>query len=205
MPVDLPPGTSDASAVSPAELRLATRNHGMPLEALAYDVTPVGLHYLLIHYDVPRVDAATWRLDVDGAVERPLTLTLDDLGARERTTAAVTFECAGNGRALLDPRPISQPWGLEAVGTGAWTGTPLAPLLAEAGIAADAVEVLFTGLDRGVEGGEEQSYERSLALADALDAGVLLAWGLNGGPLPPQHGFPLRLLGAGWVWVTNVK
>src|SRR4051812_39781682 len=63
MPVDLPPGTSDASATSPDELRLATRNHGMPLEALTYDVTPVGMHYLLIHYDVPRVEAEAWRLE----------------------------------------------------------------------------------------------------------------------------------------------
>src|SRR3712207_8206197 len=72
----LPPGTADASAITPEELRLAARNHGMPLEALAYDVTPVGMHYLLIHYDVPRVDAATWRLEVDGAVERPMSLSL---------------------------------------------------------------------------------------------------------------------------------
>src|SRR4051812_45979740 len=100
----------------------------MPLEALTYDVTPVGLHYLLIHYDVPRVDAAAWRLEIDGAVQRPLSLDLGELAARETVTAAITFECAGNGRALLDPRPISQPWGLEAVGTGAWTGTPLAGL-----------------------------------------------------------------------------
>src|SRR4051812_42353194 len=156
MSLELPPGTADAAAVSPAELLLATRNHGMPLEALAYDVTPVGMHYLLIHYDVPRADAGAWRLEVDGAVERSLSLSLEDLAARPAVTAVVTFECAGNGRALLDPRPISQPWNLEAVGTGSWTGTPLAALLDEAGVGRDAVEVLFTGLDRGVEGGEEQ-------------------------------------------------
>jgi DMSO/TMAO reductase YedYZ molybdopterin-dependent catalytic subunit len=205
MAVNLPPGTADASAISPDELRLATRNHGMPLEALAYDVTPVGMHYLLIHYDVPRADASAWRLDVDGAVDRPLSLSLDELAGRDAVTAPVTFECAGNGRALLDPRPISQPWGLEAVGTGSWTGTPLASLLAEAGVADSAVEVLFTGLDRGVEGEVEQSYQRSLPLADALRDDVLLAWGMNGGPLPPQHGFPLRLVVPGWYGMTNVK
>jgi sulfane dehydrogenase subunit SoxC len=200
-----PPGTADASAVSPAELALAARNHGMPLEALAYDVTPVGMHYLLTHYDVPRVEPATWTLEVDGAVERPLSLSLDDLRARAAVTSEVTFECAGNGRALLDPRPISQPWLLEAVGTGAWTGTPLAALLAEAGVREGAVEVLFTGLDRGVEGEIEQSFQRGLALADATRDEVLLAWGLNGGPLPPQHGFPLRLVVPGWYGMTNVK
>src|SRR3954469_1461039 len=131
--VTRPAGTADASAVSPEELALAARNHGMPLEALAYDVTPVGMHYLLTHYDVPRADAATWTLEVDGAVERPLSLSLDEIRGRPEVTNAIPFECAGNGRALLDPRPISQPWLLEAVGTGSWTGTPLAGLLAEAG------------------------------------------------------------------------
>jgi sulfane dehydrogenase subunit SoxC len=203
--VQLPAGTADATAVSPEELALAARNHGMPLEALAWDVTPVGMHYLLTHYDVPRVDPSTWTLEIDGAVERPLSLSIEDVRGRTAVTSEVTFECAGNGRALLDPRPISQPWLLEAVGTGAWTGTPLAALLEEAGVAGDAVEVLFTGLDRGVEGDVEQSFQRSLSLADALRGEVLLAWGLNGGPLPPQHGFPLRLVVPGWYGMTNVK
>ncbi|HEY0632664.1 MAG TPA: sulfite oxidase [Thermoleophilaceae bacterium] len=201
----IPPGTADASAITPQELRLAARNHGMPLEALAYDVTPLGLHYLLIHYDVPRVDPATWKLEVGGTVDRPLSLSLDDLRARETVTSAMTFECAGNGRALLDPRPLSQPWLHEAVGTGSWTGTPLAPLLEEAGVGDGAVEVLFSALDRGVEGDVEQWYERSLPLSDAMGDDVLLAWGLNGGPLPPQHGFPLRLVVPGWYGMTNVK
>jgi sulfane dehydrogenase subunit SoxC len=184
---------------------LAARNHGMPLEALAFGVTPIGMHYLLIHYDVPSVDAGAWRLEIDGAIERPMSLSLEDLRRRLAVTSAVTFECAGNGRALLDPRPVSQPWLLEAVGTGTWTGTPLAALLADAGIAGGAVEVLFTGLDRGVEGDVEQSYRRSLPLGEALREEVLLAWELNGSPLPPQHGFPLRLVVPGWYGMTNVK
>src|SRR4051812_19094374 len=138
-----PPGTADAGAISPQELRLAARNHGLPLEALAYDVTPVGMHYVLVHYDIPRVDAASWQLAVDGAVARPMSLALDDLRARPNVTGPITFECAGNGRALLDPRPVSQPWLHEAVGTGSWTGTPLAALLSEAGVGEGAVEVLF--------------------------------------------------------------
>jgi sulfane dehydrogenase subunit SoxC len=191
--------------VSFEELQLATRNHGMPLETLRWDVTPVGLHYLLIHYDVPMVDAAAWRLDVAGRVRGALSLSLDDLKARPAVTAPVTMECAGNGRAGLDPRPLSQPWLLEAVGTGEWTGAPLAPLLEEAGILDDAVEVVFTGLDRGVEGGVPQAYERSLSIADATRDEVLLAYALNGQPLPPQHGFPLRLLVPGWYGMTSVK
>jgi sulfane dehydrogenase subunit SoxC len=194
-----------STGISIEELQLAARNHGMPLEALRHEITPIGLHYLLVHYDIPVVDPAAWTLTVGGRVRRELELTLDDLRARDAVTAAVTMECAGNGRALLEPRPVSQPWLTEAVGTAEWTGVPLALLLAEAGLADGAVEIVFTGLDRGVEGGVEQLYERSLTLADALRDDVLLAYACNGAPLPPQHGFPLRLVVPGWYGMTSVK
>jgi DMSO/TMAO reductase YedYZ molybdopterin-dependent catalytic subunit len=196
---------STDSGITQDELRLATRNHGMPLEALRWPLTPVGLHYLLIHYDVPLVDPAGFRLEVAGAVAQPHALTLDDLQARPTVDAVATFECAGNGRALLDPRPVSQPWLNEAVGTARWRGVPLAMLLEEAGPSSDAVDVVFCGLDRGVEGELEQRYERSLPLAEAMGAGCVLAYEMNGAPLPPQHGFPLRLVVPGWYGMTNVK
>jgi DMSO/TMAO reductase YedYZ molybdopterin-dependent catalytic subunit len=92
------------------ELQLAARNHGMPLEALRYPLTPAGLHYLLIHFDIPAVDPATFELTIDGLVGNPLRLSLDDLRTRPSVELAVTMECAGNGRALLpSPRPLSQP------------------------------------------------------------------------------------------------
>src|SRR5713226_5552917 len=128
-------------AISLDELQLAARNHGMPLEALRYDVTPIGLHYLLIHFDVPAVPA-DWRLRVEGRVARPLTLSLEELRSRATARRIVTMECAGNGRARLEPHVVSQPWLSEAVGTARWTGTPLAPLLEEAGVLDSAVEVL---------------------------------------------------------------
>jgi DMSO/TMAO reductase YedYZ molybdopterin-dependent catalytic subunit len=187
------------------ELQLAARNHGMPLEVLREPVTPVGLHYLLIHYDIPPVDIAAWRLELDGAVERRLTLSLDELRSLPAHEVVSTMECAGNGRARLEPHVVSQPWLLEAVGTGRWRGVRLRDVLERAGAGAGAVEVLFTALDRGVEGGEEQSYQRSLTLDDALHPDVLLAYDLNGAPLPPQHGSPLRLLVPGWYGMTNVK
>jgi DMSO/TMAO reductase YedYZ molybdopterin-dependent catalytic subunit len=115
------------------------------------------------------------------------------------------MECAGNGRARLEPRAVSQPWLLEAVGTARWGGTPLAPLLEEAGVPGGTVEVLFTGLDRGIEGGDEQAFQRALQLDEALRGEVLLAYEMNGAPLPPQHGFPLRLVVPGWYGMTNVK
>jgi sulfane dehydrogenase subunit SoxC len=198
-------GLFESGEITGEELQLAARNHGIPLEALRWPVTPLGLHYLLIHYDVPRVDPASWSLTVDGLVARPLTLSLDDLRALPPRTVTVTMECAGNGRALLEPRPLSQPWLVEAVGTAEWRGALLRSVLDEAGLEAEAVEVVFTGLDRGVEGGVEQEYRRSLPVDEAGRDTVLLAYEVNGQPLPPQHGFPLRLVVPGWYGMTNVK
>ncbi len=186
------------------ELQLAARNHGMPLEALRWPVTPVGLHYLLIHYDIPLADES-WRLTVDGLAGTHLELTLDDVRALPAHEVVATMECAGNGRAKLEPRPLSQPWLQEAVGTGRWRGARLRDVLESAAPSADAVEVVFTALDRGVEGGEEQAFQRSLPVELARDPDVLLAYELNGEPLPPQHGRPLRLLVPGWYGMTNVK
>ena len=177
----------------------------MPLEALRWDITPIGLHYLLTHYDIPDVEIVSWTLEVDGLVERPLSLSLDELRARPVVETAVTMECAGNGRAHVEPHVVSQPWLLEAVGTAQWRGTPVAELLEEAGVRENAVEVLFTGLDRGVEGGEEQAYARSLPLAEVLAGDAILAYEVNGTPLPPQHGYPLRLVVPGWYGMTSVK
>lgn len=190
------------------ELQLAFRNRAMPLEALHYDVTPVGMHYTLIHYDVYPAspsEAAAWRLEIGGHVRRPLTLSLEGLKARPSRTVAVTLECAGDGRALMQPRSISQPWLTGAVGTAEWTGTPLRPLLEEAGLLEGVVDVVFTGADRGVEGGLVQDYQRALSREEALRDELLLAWAMNGRPLEPQHGFPLRLVVPGWYGMAHVK
>jgi len=195
----------EGTSISLGELRLATRNHGMPLEALRYDVTPLGLHYLLTHYDIPLVDPAEWRLTVGGLVDRELSLGLDELRARPSLEVAVTMECAGNGRIAMSPRPYSQPWISEAVGTGRWRGVALRSVLEEAGVQDGALEVVFTALDRGLEDGLEQDFARSLTLDEASRDEVLLAYELNGVPLPPQHGFPLRLVVPGWYGMTNVK
>jgi DMSO/TMAO reductase YedYZ molybdopterin-dependent catalytic subunit len=193
------------SEISLEELQLAARNHGLPLEALRWDLTPLGLHYLLTHYDIPDVDADTWRLAVEGLVERPLSLSLPELRARPAVDVPVTMECAGNGRAHVEPHVVSQPWLLEAVGTARWRGVRVSDLLEEAGVGEGAAEALFTGLDRGVEGEEEQAYERSLALGVLFQGDALLAYEMNGVPLPPQHGFPLRLVVPGWYGMTSVK
>jgi sulfane dehydrogenase subunit SoxC len=191
--------------ISADELQLAARNHGMPLESLRWDVTPPGLHYLLIHYDIPAIDPSNYELVIDGLVGAPLSLDLEALRSRPQISALVTLECAGNGRAQLLPRPVSQPWLSEAVGTAQWTGTSLSSLLREAGVAHDAVDVVFTAADHGIERGIEQDYQRALPLAEAMDDEVLLAYEMNGAPLPPQHGAPLRLIVPGWYGMAHVK
>lgn len=187
------------------ELQLALRNKAMPLEALRYDVTPTGMHYTLIHYDIPMVDPVSWRLEINGHTTRPMSLSLEELKQRSAKSIRVTLECAGDGRALLEPRPISQPWLTGAIGTAEWTGTPLNVLLDEAGLRDSAREILFTGIDRGIEGGVEQDYQRSLPLDVALSDDVIVAWEMNGAPIEPQHGYPVRLIVPGWYGMAHVK
>lgn len=187
------------------EVALALRNPGMPLEGLRHAVTPVGMHYVLVHFDIPAVDEAAYELVVDGRVGRPLALTLPDLRARPAVTMPVMMECAGSGRAHLEPRPVSAPWHDEAIGCAEWTGTPLRGVLEDAGVLDDAVEILFTGQDRGIDQGVEQDYQRSLPVSEAVDGDVLLAYAMNGRPLPPSHGFPLRLLVPEYYGMASVK
>jgi sulfane dehydrogenase subunit SoxC len=177
----------------------------MPLEALRHDVTPAGLHYLLIHFDVPYLNGDGWQVEVGGHVETPLTIDLEMIRSLPAATNRVAMECAGNGRARLEPRPLSQPWLEGAVGNAEWTGTPLAAVLDQAGVREGAVEVVLTGADRGVQDGVEHDYERSLPIAEAMLPDVLLAYEMNGAPLLPQHGFPLRAIVPGWYGMTQVK
>ena len=192
-------------AITFEELRKATRNRGMPLEALALDVTPVGLHYLLIHFDMPLLDEASWSLRIGGNVTAALDLSLEDIRSMPEVTRVVTMECAGNGRSLMDPRPIDQPWGLEAVSTAEWTGVALRSVLELAGLGDDTVDIVFTGADRGVKSGIEDHYRRGLSLHDAMADELLLAYEMNGRPLEPQNGAPLRLVAPGWYGMAHVK
>ena len=198
-------GLSHTNTYYEEELALAFRNRGMPLEGLRYDITPTGMHYLLIHFDIPEADADAWRLDIGGLVANPISLSMADIRERPSVSMPVTMECAGNGRARLNPRPVSQPWLLEAIGTAEWTGTPLRGILEDAGVDSSAVELVFTGRDEGVQGGEAQLYQRSLTIDDAMRDEVMLVYEMNGAPLEPQHGYPLRLIVPGWYGMTSVK
>ena len=189
----------------PEEVQLANRNHGILLEALRYDVTPAGLHYLLNHFDVPHVTGERWQVDVRGCVARPASVSLDEIRALPSRTLAVTLECAGNGRGAMTPRYPSMPWMSGAVGTAQWTGTPLRHVLDRVGLSGETVDIAFTGADRGFDSGHEHAFARSLNRESALSDDVLLVWAMNGAPLLPQHGFPLRLIVPGWYGMASVK
>src|SRR5258706_9923495 len=187
------------------ELALASRNSGMPLEALRYDLTPAGLHYLLIHFDIPAADAFSWRLRIDGLVSKPRSFSLADLRRMPARAARVTMECAGNGRGQVSPRCPSMPWLEEGVSTAEWTGVSLSHLFKNVKIGKSAQEIVFHGADRGFDRGIEHAFSRSLVPAEAMRSDVLVAYAMNGQPLLPQHGAPLRLIVPDWYGMASVK
>ena len=184
------------------ELALAARNRGMPLEALRHEVTPPGLHYLLIHFDIPDMEESRWQLHIRGLVEKPCTFSVQELKTLPARTLRVTMECAGNGRGQLSPRYPSVPWLEEGVSTADWTGVPIFEVLK---LKDAASEVVFHGADRGIDAGVEHHFARSLAREQALREEVLVAYAMNGAPLPPQHGAPLRLVVPRWYGMASVK
>lgn len=197
--------TPAAQTYTGVEIALANRNRGMPLEMLRHDITPVGMHYMLTHFDMPDVDLDAWSLDIGGLVDAPVSLSLADLQAMGSRTLPVTLECAGNGRSQLSPRPTNMPWGLEAIGTAEWTGVPVRDVMAGVGVQTAALELLFSAPDEGIQKGVRHFYQRSLSLDEAERPEVMLVWAMNGRPLEPQHGAPVRLVVPGWYGMASVK
>lgn len=176
----------------------------MHLEALRFPITPL---FVLIHFDVPYFAGVTdaYSFTISGRVRAPMTVTLGELKARPTVRQPTIMECAGVGRSVAHPRAIYVPWQYEPMGVYEYTGTPLRPLLEEAGLLDDAVEVVFTGHDEGIDLGVRHNFERALPVKEALADGVLLAWEANGQALLPHHGFPLRLIVPTWYGMTSVK
>ena len=180
-------------------------NAESPLKTLQAPITTIEHHYVRSHFPVPQHTGA---LAVDGAVDRPLRVTLGDLRALPSATLSVTLECAGNGRQGLRPIPKGEAWGWTAVGTAVWTGVPLQAVLARAGIRPEGSVVLFEGADHGsFQGSPDTRYIRSLALPEVerLGEDILLAYAMNGEPLTPDHGAPIRLIVPGWYGMASVK
>jgi len=200
---DRPPPAAEQITYEEAEL--AFRCHGFHMERLDSPVTPLGSHFILVHFDIPTLDASGYTITVGGRVRTSLTLSLESLKARPVVKEAAVLECAGTGRSFQHPRAIYVPWFHEAIGVYEYTGTPLRPILEEAGLLEDAVDVVFTGHDEGIDLGVRHRFERGMPLDEAMKDGVILAWEANGQPLLQEHGFPLRLIVPTWYGMQSVK
>jgi DMSO/TMAO reductase YedYZ molybdopterin-dependent catalytic subunit len=163
-------------------------------------LTPPDQFFVIKHYNEPVLNERDWRLEISGLVERPMTLSLADLKDRARQEVTFTMECSGN---------TGLPFFNGGVGNAAWAGTPLAPILEEAGVLEDGIEVVFWGADAGEQTWREititEQFARSMSLADAMEPDNLLAYEMNGEELPSLHGYPARLIAPGWYGVANVK
>ena len=202
------------------ELQLIPTNAGGrsfagPPKALQSQVTPTDLFYVRNHWKgAPEIDVDTYRLSVGGEVAQALSLSMDDLKGMQNRRYQATFECCGNG-------PIPEYWAKQTrsvmekvtghgiMGNAEWVGVSLADVLNMAEIGPNAVEVMFEGADHGpdevVGDPEEVTYERSLPMEKALHPDTMLAWEMNGEPLTPLHGYPLRLVVPGWYGMCSVK
>ena len=181
-----------------------------PFAALDGPVTPNTSFYVRNHFAVPDVDAESWSLTVDGAVEKPLTLSLKDLQALPAETTRATLECAGNGRVFLVPKKEGAAWQTGGVSTADWTGVALAEVLRQAGVKSNAVDVVFEGHDAGTPEKPAHPkppvpYTHSIPIARAMSGRPLLAYRMNGEPLPRAHGYPVRLVVPGFYAMASAK
>ena len=203
----------DAARAGLVMINPAPYNAEAPPGALAADITPTELHYVRSNFPVPTHDGA---LEIGGAVDNPMTLTLDDLRSMPAQDAIVTLECAGNGRLEMRPLPTGEPWGDYAASTARWTGVPLHEVLKRVGTQAGGVDVRFEGADHGAyhlkpvladTDRGDLSFVRALPLETAVDpaAGILIAYAMNGEPLGPDHGAPFRMIVPHWYAVASVK
>jgi DMSO/TMAO reductase YedYZ molybdopterin-dependent catalytic subunit len=181
-------------------------NDPAPLSALGRGRMPTAAHFRREHFPVPAVGAAEWRLRIGGSVATPAIMTLADLVQMPRRSLVVVLECAGHRRAELRPVTPGLQWQEGAVSEARWTGTPLVGLLRAAGIDRQAAEVVLTGADRGAfERRGEHPYARSLPLRKALHKDTILAYEMNGEPIPAEHGGPVRAIVPGWYATDSVK
>src|SRR5579871_2255262 len=181
----------------------------MPLSGFSDYITPVDHFFVRTHVYEPKVELASWKLKVEGSVANPITLTMDEVRQMPAVELVAVTECAGNGRGLYEPSVPGLQWTTGSVGNGRWRGVRLADVLKRAGVKSTAVEVLFDGADEPI--GTMQDFRRSITIKKALDENTLLAYEMNGAPLPPKHGFPMRVVAAGWAsdswvkWLTSIN
>ena len=209
--------TRPTAKLQPIPTNAGGRSFAAPPKALQENLTPNDLFYVRNHWKgAPSIDIATYRLAVDGEVERSLSLSFEELRQMPQRRFEVTFECCGNSpvpeywaKVTRVSSSMEQVKGHGIMGNAEWAGVSLADVLDRAGVKSSAVEVIFEGADHGPDetAGDppEVTYERSLPIAKAAHPDTLLAYEMNGEPLPPLHGYPLRLLVPGWYGMCSIK
>lgn len=175
----------------------------MPLDGFAEWITPVDRFFVRCHTYTPKVNLREWSLKIDGKVDRPVTLTLDALKNLPRVEMVAVLECAGNGRRFYEPRVAGTQWAFGSVGNGRWAGVRLRDVLAKAGLQSSAKQILCDGAD--VPLGKMPDFQRTITVEKALHPDTILAYEMNGQPLPVEHGFPLRVIAPGWASDSWVK
>lgn len=181
----------------------------MPLSGFADYITPAEHFFVRTHVYVPNVDLNGWRLKVEGEVSTPLTLTIDDLRRMPAVELTAVVECAGNGRGFFNPAVPGLQWTNGSVANARWRGARLSDVLKRAGMKSSGIEVLFAGADQPI--GTMQDFRRTITVKKALDPNTLLAYEMNGQPIPLKHGFPVRLVAPGWAsdswvkWLTSIN
>lgn len=173
-------------------------NFGVPLELVDGLVVPTSLFFVRSNLDVPRLDPRAWRLTIDGFVDTPTTIKLVELKRLPRRRLTAFLECAGNSRTKFDPVPEGTPWGNDAVSNAVWTGTSLSNVLDLAGVKRGAVDIVSQGAD-------SEQMQRGLPAAVARDPDTMLVWEMNGEPLTPEHGAPVRLFVPRWAGIASTK
>ena len=174
-----------------------------PVELLDSFITPNEAFFVRGHMTAPAVDAQAWQLSVEGDVRAPRMLSVADLRALPAVSVTATIECAGNGRAFFDPPVAGIQWRKGAVGTSRWTGARLRDVVAAAGAGTGAGYVWMSGGDRPL--GTQPPFVRQVPWAKAMDADTIVAYEMDGQPIPLLHGAPLRAIVPGWEGAYSVK
>jgi sulfite dehydrogenase len=178
-------------------------NFASPLEQVTGTVVPTPIFFVRSNNPPPSVHLGSWSIQIDGLVRKPVRLTLTELQQMRTVSEEVWMECAGNSRVRWDPPAEGNQWGETAVGNAVFTGVPLRDVLRMADVLREAVELVATGADKAA--GEETGFQRGLPVDVALQPHVLLAWEMNGEPIPPPNGGPVRLVVPRWAGIASVK
>lgn len=202
--------TGQSSSVGLIIRQKEPNNLETPFDQVDSFLTPMELFYIRSHFPTPKLELASYQLNVDGAVRNPLSLSYNELRDMPSETRIATLECAGNSRVFLIPQADGAQWELGAVGNAEWTGVPLGALLERAGMEEDACEIVLEGADQGTPAEEPVppnpiSYARSFARDKAMQREVLIAYQMNGRDLSQDHGYPVRAIVPGHYGMASVK